>query len=81
MTFITLDTRLPPHRHLYALCAWVSPSPRVRCRKASVTYPVSIPGVLLTYLARGGIWSPGVSGSVVLELEVASQAEALYRAK
>ena len=31
--------------------------------------------------ARGGIWSPGVSGSVVLELEVASQAEAWYRAK
>jgi hypothetical protein len=30
-----------PHRH--ALYAWVSPSPRVRCRKASVTY-------LLTYM-------------------------------
>ena len=30
-----------PHRH--ALYAWVPPSPRVRCRKAFVTY-------LLTYL-------------------------------
>ena len=32
--------RLPPYRH--ALYAWVPPSPRVRCRKAFVTY-------LLTY--------------------------------
>ena len=43
MTFITLDTRLPPYRH--ALYAWVPPSPRVRCRKALVSW-------LLTYSPR-----------------------------
>ena len=61
MTFISVQSHLAVDQYQrHALYAWVSPSPRVRCRKAFVTY-------LLTYryFAVGhGRRSPSIPKSV-----------------